>query len=417
MTAAPAPPAAMRLGLIQLASRQVVPNLLMALPLLRAGCLQRHVVLHTDDPAESWRPASQLVNVLAGLNGADRVDWVVQGVEPDAGHVYATACAAMDELGESLRWILHVTGGTKTMAWGLMQLARHPRVAVVLYRDLGAACWRQLRLTADGAPEDLPLAPRDATTQELARILAREDCGLDSLSLPQLLLSQLALTDTLVHVDTTHAPRPPRVRGRDAVADVDVAGWLRSALHRQRGFALAAPRRAALPPRTEEGTAFECWVAHLLVALGARQAQWNVCVDDATGGPLIEFDAVACRGDRLLAMDLKLVAHDSGAKSAELRVAHQTAQWVGGRSAQTAVIRPNWRSSAPVRSVARQLGVHLVTRENLAQLPHLVQAWLGVTPCAQQKALAQTLSELLNQAAQGAAANASVMRHGCLQAA
>jgi hypothetical protein len=157
--------------------------------------------------------------------------------------------------------------------------------------------------------------------------------------------------------------------------------------------------------------AFECWLAHALVALGAPQAQWNVCVTDREGSPLIEFDAVACRGDRMLVLDLKLVGHDSVGKTAELRTAHQTAQWTGGRGAHTVVVRPNWHGSAPVREAARQLGVQLVVRDNLPELPRLAQEWLGLMPTATQRALADTLSQLLLRAVLRSARGDAVFRH------
>jgi hypothetical protein len=168
---------------------------------------------------------------------------------------------------------------------------------------------------------------------------------------------------------------------------------------------------AGLPANGSEGMAFECWIAHALVGLGARQAQWGVSVSDSLGSSMIEFDAVACCGVRLLVLDLKLTGQDAAGKTAELRTAQQTAQWIGGRSAQVAVVRPNWRSSPPVREAAQQMEVQLVVRDNLAELPRLVQRCLGVTSTATQRALADALAGLLALAVRRAPPEAAVLAH------
>lgn len=408
-------------GLIQLASRQVMPNILMALPLLRCGSLRRHVVFHTDDASESERPAKHLVDTLCNLGEAEATQWFIEPVEPSADHVYAAAQAVIEEGEPDLRWVLHVSGGTKTMAWGLMQLSRHPRVAAVLYRDLGAAAWRRLGIAADGGPQDEWLAPAaghkpvDTELAALAEQMARPEGRLSSLSLGDLLKCQLAPGDAIPDPEAKQERQRLNFSGVEGRADVDVVGWLRAAMKDHRGFGLSAPVKARLPRHHSDGSAFECWLACALLALGARQAQWNVVLGKQNGTLLVEFDVAACHDDRLLVMDVKLVPHDSTGKSAELRVAQHTAQWMAGRSVHTIVLRPNWYASDVVQTVSEQIGTQLFTREDLQTLPQRLQQLLGIEPTEQQRRIAQQLSALLAQAvaaaARGTGRNTYVFRH------
>lgn len=409
----PAPP----LGLIQLAGRQIMPNVLMALPLLKAGRLVRHVVIHTDDTHESQHQASHLVTVLYELAEPDTVDWQMVAVRPGASEVYDAALQEIDSQqpeGEApTQWVLHATGGTKTMAFGLLMLARHPQVLAVVYRDLGSGQWHQLGLEPDGRPLDRPLQPGDA----LFALMSAPDSGLDALPLELLMLAQLSFNDPLADPPQGEAqqssPRhlPPVKSQRVADRPVNVLGWLQAALKYHRGFAATAPPQLQLDATVSEGQAFECWVAHVVYALGARQVQWNFCVNDSHGSNMIEFDVAACHGDRLLVMDLKLDRADKPGKTQELRNAIQTAQWTAGRSVRTVVVRPNWRPTKPVSTTAELLGIAMVWRDTLVQFPVNILRWLGIRATDRQQALARNLSETLARAVEYGQDKHAIFRH------
>jgi hypothetical protein len=60
-----------RYGLIQLAGRQILPNLWLALTLQRHGMLVRHEVIHSAEKRESADPARQLIRLVGEGDGAD----------------------------------------------------------------------------------------------------------------------------------------------------------------------------------------------------------------------------------------------------------------------------------------------------------------------------------------------------------
>lgn len=339
-------------SLIHLSGRQLLPNVLANLAFSRAGLLERSVVLHTDNKHESLAPAQRLFELLRpGPSPDERIECLRIEVEETLQSVTEEVLALFDEFPRA-RWVLHATGGNKMMSAALVLLARHPRVAAVVYRNIVNG-WRSVTLAADGgAPMEEPVA-RD---HPHLGCLETPGLALDALPLEQLIRAQFADDEVIVRFTTRHARR------------ADVAAWLATASARHGRF--------ATPPHWDsqigsEGKAFECWLAAMLRAAGARQVLWN-CEGFSPRGPtVIETDVVALHGNRLAIYDTKLEQAGARGKSEQIRAARLTADKLGGLSAAAVLVRPNWPATAQLQDFAQALGVQLVNRGNFSRLVEL----------------------------------------------
>lgn len=385
------PPAG--LGLIQLCSRQIVPNLLLGLALQRSGWLHRHVLLHTDHATESVGPARHILSVLQDdpLRGsAACLDPLMWEVEATARHTCLIARAVMDEH-PGVRWLLHATGGNKLMSAGLQALARDVRVHAVVYRDIDGE-WLQVRFDSDGTPDNRCLGLHD----EIGALVHDPRHALDTLPVGVLLRAQHAAEVSVDNFDDRH----------DVGDIVDLHSWLAAAFKPGGSLMLSAPRRLRDLIRSE-GTAMECFLAHALRAAGVHRVAWGVT--GAVGGnKVIELDGVACHGNRLAFYDVKIERSDAAGKTEQIRMAHDTARQLGGLSAAAVMVRPNWPATAHVLDFARALGVHLIHRGNLGDLLRIACKPLGIGP--ERLGHLASLGRRLEERARGP--QPQVFRHG-----
>jgi hypothetical protein len=201
-------------SLVHLAGRQLLPNLLASMALHRRGTLHRMVVIHSDNPTESARPATALFDLLRHLPGQAALaeDDPLQLIEVDED--LQTVLAAVRELftehpGE--RWILNATGGNKMMAFALGLLAAMPEVHGVVYRDIRHG-WRRVVPGADPWRwREEPIVAADAGLGGLVD----KDNTLDRMPIERLVLAQFAAEDVVARIYSKPLPTP--------LPDVD--GW------------------------------------------------------------------------------------------------------------------------------------------------------------------------------------------------
>jgi hypothetical protein len=367
-----------RHGLIQLAGRQILPNLWMALTLQKHGMLSRHEVIHSDDKRESADPAEQLVRLVGQQErvfpNVEPVEHVLDETEPTLWHTRHTALAIMDEAkatgAQHTGWILHVTGGNKPMSSGATQLAGDPRVQAVVYRNIDNVWWVVER-ESDGELRDrrvgeMPVGGR--SWQAWERALLEDPARLHDVPLNHLLAAQFDehRDDEAVHGNSASHQTP------------NLASWLQSAMRRRGGFADHARTRRLGPHSMADGDAFECFVAHILSAARAQRVLWGVHIYGRDRSKIVETDVVACSGDRLAFYDLKIDRPDASGKTAQIRTAHNTARTFGGLSARAVMVRPNWPASPPVEDFAEALGVKLLNRRSVSTLIHDLLEPLGL---------------------------------------
>jgi hypothetical protein len=286
-------------SLVHLAGRQLLPNLLASMALHRRGTLRRMVVIHSDNPTESARPAAALLDLLQHLPGHAELaqDDPLQMIEVDED--LQTVLAAVRELfadhpGE--RWVLNATGGNKMMSFALGLLAARPEVHGVVYRDIRHG-WR--RVVAGADPWRWREEPILAGDPVLGGLVDAENT-LERMPIERLVVAQFAAEDVVARIHTKRLPTPlPRVDE-----------WLQ---HVAQGFhnGFASYRPWQGEPH-DDGGGFECWLAALLVTAGATQVLWSCEGLDDRGQKVFECDVVALSADRLVFYDAKLQAPDAG---------------------------------------------------------------------------------------------------------
>ncbi len=402
-----------RYGLIQLAGRQILPNLWLALTLQKHHMLARHEVIHSDDERESADPAEQLIQLVGQqeevLSEVEPVAHVRDETESTMWHTQQTAAAILDEMEVAEPaldgWLLHVTGGNKPMSFGAAQLAGDPRVHGVVYRNIDGSWW-VIQRDGDGHLRDRRLGQPLESGAPLAaweRALAASPARLHDVPLERLLVAQFAKPGAIARVNYN----TPETN------DVDLDAWLRSARRKGGGFADHVRQRGPGSAVISDGAAFECFVAHILAAAGVQRVLWGVEVFGADGSPLVETDVVACAGDRLAFYNIKIDRPTSPGKTEQIRAAHETARTFGGLSARAVLVRPNWSSSRPILEFAGVLGVTLITRNDVRTLVHALLAPLGLrdTSHPQLQGLVQALSRLPAPPSTGPAQAVFLHRH------
>lgn len=334
-------------GLINLASKQLLPNVLATLALARSGLLGADVTFHTRNENESALPALQLSDLLADIPGAGpELPGFIEEVDGNASDVYEAALSLLNEGQFSgLTWVLNATGGNKLMSAGLMALSGHPRVAAVIYRDIETGWVQFSRCRSTGAPMQ---APVDSAKAFGAALLA-SDLALDQVPLARLISAQFAGRDA--QFSDTPLPRQPNLTHL-ALHGCKWPGQFRHF----KGW------QQERPP--SEGLAFEALVALLLRAAGCAQVLWSVTVKGPSG-VLLESDVLACHGSQLALYDIKL--SDSKGKSEQIRNARKTADMLAGVSAKAVLVRPNWASSTDLGNYATALKVQLLRRDEVSQ--------------------------------------------------
>ena len=265
----------MKYGLIQLAGRQLLPNLWAGLTLQRAGHLVRHVILHTDEQQESALPAEQLMQLLwnddlVSDEAAGQVKHLLQEVAATAADTLATAKALIEEVEADAEapsvdaWLLHATGGNKMMCLGIAQLAGHPRVAGIIYRDISGT-WLTLHRQPDGTIADSPLM-QQTTTPSWLFSLFQQPASLDTIPIERLLEAQFGDPGAF-----------GKLRGNRPLDHVGLVKWLKLASEPSGGFSdYRLPASAFRGNGYSDGGAFEAFLAHLLKAAGVSQILWNV---------------------------------------------------------------------------------------------------------------------------------------------
>ncbi len=372
------------LNMLHLAGRQIVPNAQATLAAARAGLLRRLVVLHSGNERESAGPARQYFHLLTALGDLmEPVRPELGEVEESALAVYHTALEILEEPSEHA-WVLHASGGTKLMSTGLMLLARHPRVAAVVYRDLHRG-WFRFRLDANGQPDD-PAIP--AGCPELGWLL-QEQVRVSSWPLLEVLHSQLGVEGL-------------RAQSRELPSKVKAFEWLAYGCKRPGCFHQFPPvARMAL----EEGNAFEALLALMLKQAGCEQVLWGVEFEGQDGSKLLESDVMACHGDQIVLFDVKIQKGSlSKEKSGQIRNASKTAEALGGLSAKAVLVRPNWPASKSVGDMAQTLRVPLIRRAEVGSLLDEMLRPLRLVPAPSPEL--QTCRQLLQQHARQAGAEA-----------
>ena len=332
-------------GLINLAGRQLLPNILASLAFSRTEQLRQNAVLHSDNRLESDLPAQRLFELLERDAASGCVELLRIEVDETLQGVTDEVLALFAEF-PGLRWILHATGGNKMMSAALVDLARHPLVAAVVYRDIVKG-WHQVTAQPDGALVESPVTRNSG----VAACLLDPQVRLDSLPLPDLLRAQFAENTAIARVD-----------GSEPLSGADPEGWIGDVgKHSTRSFVSYLAGRLSL---ASDGAAFEAWLCSVISMAGARQVLWNCNAFNPDGGPALECDVVALHGDRIAVYDAKLDQPKSKGKTEQIRAAAKTAQDLGGLSATAVVVRPNWPRSPGTRSFADAMKVRLVTSED-----------------------------------------------------
>jgi|GEM_PF-2002722 len=366
-------------GLINLAGRQLQPNITASMAFARTGQLALHAILHSDNATDSMLPAVKTLEVLnhdPASHGVQHmrieVDETVQGVRQTVAELFAEFA--------HLRWILHATGGNKMMSAALVQLATHPRVECVVYRDLRKG-WQTLRPNASAEICELPLQPGCGTE---AALLDAE-VKLDRLPLLQLVRAQFVDSSNRAELDA-HAPLP----------NAHPLDWIKCVHQDRRRHSFKSyPAAQGL---SSDGTAFEAWIASVLLEAGACQVLWNCVARTADATPVLECDVVAVHGDRIAIYNAKIDKPDAPGKTAQIREAAETTKLLGGLSAQCVLLRPNWPpAGAAVQGLAQALNVRLITSQDRSQFVHSLLAPLGLGGALAQHSALAHIQHVWNQ--------------------
>ena len=347
--------------LMQISSRQIIPNVLCWLSLYRSGLVVGMTLLCSDSDEskiacrETIGLTDQLVPPTVDHHGL----WCEQDVEASAQSVYQTACALMEE-DPTTRWILNATGGNKPMSIGLHLLAQHPQVESVIYREFSTG-WHHFRIANDSVPIDTPLVPGHF----LYDALVRQQQTLEDVPLSGLIRAQFSSASTELH----------SVEGESA-PNVNVAQWAERAVLHQKGWARAL--RELSGNATSDGFAFEFFVGACLKQAGVKQVACNVVAQGVNNEKLQETDIIAFHGNHMLFIDVKL-SNETG-KTERIRTAHATAHGYGGLSAKGVVLRPAWPDSATTVNYASATKVVLINRRQRAEFIDILLKQLGLLP-------------------------------------
>lgn len=139
--------------------------------------------------------------------------------------------------------------------------------------------------------------------------------------------------------------------------------------------------------------------------------RWGMEAEDAARSHSVEIDVIASHGNSLLFCDLKLERRDATGKTAQLRIAHDTAGHLGGLSARCVVVRPNWPGSPTVVGFARALGIQLVHRNNLADLVPMLCRPLGLAAAAEENPQLRATTQRLKRALDAAHNKPNLLLH------
>ncbi len=363
-------------GLINLAGRQLLPNILASLAFSRTGQLERNVILHSDNRQESALPAKRMLDVLQHdpfnsdvVHMPCEVDDTVQGVREAATELF-------DEF-PALTWILHATGGNKMMSAALVDLARHPRVEATIYHDLFKG-WQQVSVDAHGQLVEAPISP---------------NCGdLGCLLNPEVRLDRLPLLD-LIRAQFVDNSAMSHMTASEPLENVDPEAWIRRvSKDPSRSFVNHVDAGGALGGN---GSAFEAFLCKILQAAGATQVLWNCQGFGSSGAPILECDVVGVHGDRIAIYDAKIDRPQSPGKTEQIRSALETTRMLGGLSATSVLVRPNWPASVGVRSFADAMKVRLITSQDRAGFVQRMLEPLGLQGAmGNRRSLAQIQSTL-----------------------
>lgn len=332
-------------GLINLAGRQLLPNILASLAFSRTGRLKRNVILHSDNRQESALPAKRMLDVLRHdpfnsdvMHMPCEVDDTVQGVRE-------TATDLFDEFPD-LTWILHATGGNKMMSAALVDLARHPHVKGTIYHDLFKG-WQMISVDARG---ELVEAPVSTDSGDLGCLLN-----------PEVRLDRLPLLD-LIRAQFVDNSAMSNMTASEPVENVDPEAWIRRvSKDPRRSFVNHVDGGRVLGGN---GSAFEAFLCKILQAAGATQVLWNCQGFGSSGAPILECDVVGMHGDRIAIYDAKIDRPQSTGKTEQIRSALETTRMLGGLSATSVLVRPNWPASPAIRSFAQAMKVRLITSDD-----------------------------------------------------
>lgn len=379
-------------GLINLAGRQLQPNIAATMAFARTGRLALNIILHSDNLLDSALPAVRTLEVLSH-DGASHgvkhlrieVDETLQGVRETVGELFQEF--------PDLRWILHATGGNKMMSAALVQMAAHPQVACVIYRDL-AKGWQTLRPNETAETIESPVV--QGCGEEEA--LLNDEVKLDRLPLLDSIRAQFVDSGALASLDAN-----------TAIEAADPEAWIRQVRnHHSRSFRSYLPA-GNLPG---DGAAFEAWLCSVLQMAGVRQVLWNCTGRSTDGQPVLECDVVAIHGDRIAIFDIKIDKPNAVGKTGQIRSAAETTKLLGGLSAKCVVVRPNWPHSVTVRNLASALNVSLITSQDSGEFLLKLLEPLGLGNVVAEDRALMRVQDVLNKIYRSSSHH--VFRHGAV---
>lgn len=349
--AAPAPLRPVQLLL--LAGEQQMPNLQSVVMLAEQGVLAGVHIACSTDVQRSLGPARRLkalIESAAFRSAFPKVRPAVTVSEPGLGtqsqdiRAWAArriATAPVD------RWVVNLTGGLKSMAFGLLDLVRS-HGATGIYREIRGA-W----IAVSNGEAGVHTAPLDGW-QGAASLVDR--LPVDALVRAQFMADQ---ADAHVEVSARSASRIDDLRAiteRLCAHDWD---WM-----------TAFPAHRSGHDAGLRGTAFEIWVGALLYALGAADVAHSVKIS-RDGKQTIEVDLVTCVHGEIRSFDLSLQDAEDRRKDRpfeQLRVAADAARLIGGTAGRAIVVRPAWARDRIRDEVASRSNVVVVDAEHAGAL-------------------------------------------------
>lgn len=322
--------------------------------------LREVLILHTDDPEQSVRPAQTLVALCKNLAIP------CQTVPVDMHDRLVAELAKLDA-----SWIINATGGTKLMAFRIYDRAKEMALPIV-YREIQEGWYR-----------------------------IAWDEGKASVSpwtIPDHLHHHLSLRDWIALAMMVEPENVEATAIQECEAVEPAA--IQSALNRLCwNWALALKEvDEGCNSASGHGMAFERYVAQALRSQTQQVAVNLKLRNPVKGIVLLESDVVCRIGARLFLFDCKL--DNSGLRSAggdavvqQIEQAHSRVQSLGGLAARCVLLRPTWHGGTigQFRDYAARLNVEIWAYEDMANLftriSHLFGSDVNGALAAAQEAL------------------------------
>ena len=350
-------------AMIVLSSEQLWPNIQGLVHWVSETKLSELFIYQSNDVERSQAPAMRLHRFIKAQFPSVRTTVSLPGgIGP--GPVLRQLNKWINALPDH-QFIINVTGGTKTMAFGAMLLVSNSRCQLV-YREIDGS-WVRFNTDPDGIIETTPVQiNRNITDDVPVSALIKAQMPHDD--------SVLADSKSPTEIDLV------KLVQRGIETDWDYV----------RMFDLLENRSKQV------GFLFEDFVSGTLLALGIKNHETNYELRARRSTPIQETDMVCNVNGSILILDCKLRgAEEEGTKveaiGSQIRQAAEVRRSLGGLSARIALIRPNQFLPDAMLDMANAMKVDVIDqRDNWTWFKKLAD-FVGVTTLPEPVRQAQQL--------------------------